>query len=92
MPPFSFDFHDSQKVQMLLQGASMRLTLAFSIQQQQYPFISDHGTGEILIDNATLSATMHAIMLGDCPNHIGAEAESSRFQVSKLQIQLNSQY
>ncbi|CAL6049136.1 Conserved_hypothetical protein [Hexamita inflata] len=90
-PRPQLDFNAQNRfVQFKFEEIMLDIKLQFRIQQQSYPYISDHGSGQLLITDTNMSLNLGANISKSCPNHINVDAQNFNMKVGELRINLNS--
>ncbi|CAL6013254.1 Conserved_hypothetical protein [Hexamita inflata] len=67
-PDLKLDLNDNEQVNIFLPNCEASIKFVWKFQQQSYPYINDIGTGQIIIQNATMIATAGSYVDRDiCP-------------------------
>ncbi|CAL5977604.1 BPI-like_protein [Hexamita inflata] len=60
VPDIQFDLNDGQQSQMSLLNCSLVIKFQWRLQQQSYPYITDFGSGKIMVINAEMKGVVNS--------------------------------
>lgn len=70
-------------------GVSLEIALNWGFQQTSYPYLSDGGSGKIIMKNAELKASLKAAFdNGSCPGHMHFETNRIEFYFQMLKVMM----
>ncbi|CAL5972410.1 Conserved_hypothetical protein [Hexamita inflata] len=84
-----FLFMKSKTFPLNLVGARFVLRLNWKIQQTSYPYMTDHGTGKVIVSDTDFSTICGAECDYDvCPNHLLAQILHAELKIGVLKVVL----
>ncbi|CAL5972408.1 Conserved_hypothetical protein [Hexamita inflata] len=84
-----FLFMKSRTFPLNLVGARFVLRLNWKIQQTSYPYMTDHGTGKVIVSDTDFSTICGAECDYDvCPNHLLAQILHAELKIGVLKVVL----
>lgn len=83
----SFD-EASDSANVELSDMTMHLSFNFRVQQKTYPYLEDHGTGKMLLDNLTITAILSVIESPNCLrcHRINVVSQSADMRIGGLRV------
>ncbi|CAL6025352.1 Conserved_hypothetical protein [Hexamita inflata] len=89
VPKLQMDLQQNKPVTLFLPEASIQLSFVWKFQQNSYPYTNDRGTGDLIVQNAVLSATADSQQEKEtCPGHMIISVLKTTMDYEKLRIQL----
>ncbi|CAL6024238.1 Conserved_hypothetical protein [Hexamita inflata] len=89
VPNLQMDLQQNQPVTLFLENVDLQLSFVWKFQQNSYPYTSDHGTGDLIMQNAVLSAVADSQQEKEsCPGHMIISVLKTTMDYEKLRIQL----
>ncbi|CAL6073832.1 Conserved_hypothetical protein [Hexamita inflata] len=88
VPDLKMNLNANEQADIFLPNVNIQLNFAWKFQQQQYPYVNDHGTGRLNINNAVMSATCKSALDVDCPGHMTIQIIKTTMEYDQLRIKL----
>ncbi|CAL6005611.1 Conserved_hypothetical protein [Hexamita inflata] len=88
VPDVQFDLNDNQLLYISLLNGSMQIQFQWSIQQQSYPYVTEFGSGKMVLKNLEMRAIANSSLDPSCPGHILLSQHSASLDYQSLKITL----